>query len=156
MCIDMCAGMCAGMCIDMCIDMCRHVHRHVYGHAYRRLIGHVYGRVHRYVYRHAHAHVIGMCITPFHRRAFNTRQSCELHAFTVRNQTLKWLSGRFLIFFSTIEESPGCPAVASRDHAVCLAAEHSECRGSPRLHELGDADAEGADPFLVQIDNDFF
>ena len=57
--------------------------------------------------------------------------------------------------FSTIQESPGCPAVVSRDHAVCLAAEHAERRGSPRLHELGDADAEGADPFPVQINNDF-
>ena len=59
--------------------------------------------------------------------------------------------------FSTIQfsESPGC-AVVSRDHAVCLAAEHAERRGLPRLHELGDADAEGADPFPVQIDNEFF
>ena len=43
----------------------------------------------------------------------------------------------------------------SRDHAVCLAAEHAERRRSPRLHELGDADAEGADPFPVQINNVF-
>ena len=45
--------------------------------------------------------------------------------------------------------------MVSRDHAVCLAAEHAEHWGSPRLHELGDADAEGTDPFLVQIENDF-
>ena len=55
-----------------------------------------------------------------------------------------------------MQESPGCPAVVvGRDHAVCLAAEHAERRGLPRLHELGDADAEGADPFLVQINNNF-
>ena len=37
----------------------------------------------------------------------------------------------------------GCPAVASRDHKVCLAAKHAERRGSPRLHKLADTDAEG-------------
>ena len=73
----------------------------------------------------------------------------------MRNQTLKWLSVSFSHIFSTIQESPGCPAVVSRDHAVCLATEHAERRELLRLHELGDANAEGATPFLVQINNDF-
>ena len=34
--------------------------------------------------------------------------------------------------------------MASRDHAVCLAAEHAERWGSPRSHKLADAYAEGA------------
>ena len=50
----------------------------------------------------------------------------------------------FLIIFYNNSELPGCPAVVSQDHAVCLAAEHAERRRSPSTTEFGDAAAEGA------------
>ena len=86
--------------------------------------------------------------------AFNTRQSCELHAFTSEDPHLEWQSGVFLIILSTIQfsESPGC-AVVSRDHAVCLAAEHAERRRSPSTTEIGAA--EGAESRTIQ-NTDFF
>ena len=69
------------------------------------------------------------------------------------NQTLELAVRSFSHnFFNTNRRGP---AVVSRDHAVCLDAEHAERWGSLRLHELGDADAEGADPFSVQINNGF-
>ena len=45
----------------------------------------------------------------------------------------------------------------SRDHAVCLVPEqaHARRRGSPRLCELANTDAEGANLVLVLIYNDF-
>ena len=52
------------------------------------------------------------------------------------------LSGR-LLPLSNQRQPPDCPAVVSRDHAVYLAAEHAEGRGSLRSHELVD-NAEGA------------
>ena len=67
----------------------------------------------------------------------------ELHALLQGSQVSKWLSGGFWLN-KIRQESPGCPAVARRDHAVCLAAEHAESQGSARLHKIADADAEGA------------
>ena len=43
----------------------------------------------------------------------------------------------------------GCPV------ALATTFQRAERLGSPRLHELGDANAEGADPFPVQINNVF-
>ena len=73
----------------------------------------------------------------------DTRQACELHALL---RVAKFQSGNLALFLlhETQQESPGCPAVASRDQAVCLSAKHAQCQGSLRSHELIDADAEGA------------
>jgi hypothetical protein len=60
----------------------------------------------------------------------------------VRNQYFKWQSG-FSDNFSTIQNRRAAPVV-SRDHEVCLAAEHVERRRSPSTTEFGDAAAEGA------------
>ena len=68
--------------------------------------------------------------------------SCML-CFYVWNQYFKCQSGNSHNF-STIQESLGCPAVVSRDHEVCLAAEHAERRRSPSTTEVGDAAAKGA------------
>ena len=46
--------------------------------------------------------------------------------------------------------------MVSRDHAVCLATEHAERLGSPRLHELEDTNAEGAELVSCVDNNDFF
>ena len=68
---------------------------------------------------------------PIPLRAFKTRQSCELHAFTTRSHVRS-----FACIFRIFQESPRCPAVVSQDHAVCLTTEHSERNGSPRSHEV--------------------
>ena len=39
--------------------------------------------------------------------------------------------------------------MVSRDHEVCLAAEHTEHRGLPRSHKLVDTNAEGAVLFAL-------
>ena len=47
-------------------------------------------------------------------------------------------------FFRIFQKSSGCPAVVSRDHAVCLAAEHAERQRWPSTTEIGDAAHKGA------------
>ena len=51
-------------------------------------------RTRSHVVRHMAQHSKRHSMPPhFAGRAFNTHQSCELHAFTMRNQNSKWLSG---------------------------------------------------------------
>ena len=67
----------------------------------------------------------------FARRAFHTCQSCELHAFTVRNQTLKWLSSVFSFFNdSGITGLPcaGEPRLSAHHHDLS-----SPPQGSPAI-----------------------
>ena len=86
----------------------------------------------------------------------DTRQSCELHAFTAISQQFEVAVRSFFSLLNKIQqESPGCPTVTSLNHAVCLAAEHTERWRSPRSHEIADADAEAADPFYPQQNNIF-
>ena len=46
--------------------------------------------------------------------------------------------------------------MVSRDHAVCLAAEHAERRRSPSTTEVGDAAAEGAKSEWNNLEQRFF
>ena len=81
--------------------------------------------------------------------------SCTLYCEETNFRVAVWF---FLIIFSTIQfsELPSCPTVVSRDHAVCLAAEHAERRRSPSTTEIGDAAAEGAKSRMKQPRTEIF
>ena len=53
-------------------------------------------------------------------------------------------------------ELPGCVAVVSRDHAVCLATMHAERRRLPSTTKIGDAAAKGAKSRIEQSRAEFF
>jgi hypothetical protein len=57
--------------------------------------------------------------------------------------------------FSTIQNRWAAPVV-SRDHEVCLAAEHAERRASRSTTEFGDAAAEGANSINGRMQNKIF
>ena len=62
-----------------CTRACTHAHTHARTHT------HAHTHAHIHVCMHAHTHAF----TQLRLRAFNTRQSCELHAFTASTKSSK-------------------------------------------------------------------
>ena len=82
----------------------------------------VHMSVHMCVHMSVHMSVHTCLHTELRRRAFNIRPSCELHASLKITKLFEVAVRSFFLPNKIQQEPPGCRAVVSREHKVCLAA----------------------------------